>query len=235
MKQRFNHMLICLLMLLASAVSAQQGCVRIFVKPGNDFYVIIDGDTPVQVHMVTLDSGKHDISIWAYGHEIMDTSLTVLAGDTSKAFFVLRKSDEFVAFSEKMEKYNSRKAALQVYPAGLLAVGVVTSGVFFVQQRSRKAEFDAMEINYAESVDPIEILELKQEMESIALKQNKSLSAFQVAWPLTVVAATLTYFGFRKSNKMDRPEYEDKNSVVFKGLSYNNEQGWRLGLAINLK
>lgn len=232
MKQRKTSLLIAL-MLVSLVGVAQKGSARLFVKPGSDFFVKVNGGEPAQSHIITLDQGQHDISLWSYGYERMDTSLTILSGDTVKLFFELSQSQEYQQYKHQTEKFHRKNLALKGYTSAFLLASTVTTALFYAKHRADYKDYEELEGRYAESIDPQEILQIKEEMVEVSDSQNKNLTKFQVALPVTIVAAGLTYWGFKKSKKLKRPEYQDKNSVVFRGLSYNNEGSWQLQLAMN--
>jgi hypothetical protein len=231
-RQRRTSLLIALMLVSLAGVS-QKGSVRLFVKPGSDYYIMLDDLKSKQSHILTLEAGQHDISLWSYGYDRMDTTLTIMAGDTTRAIFELNKSADYVAYQRQIEKYHRKNLALKGYTSAFLLASTVTSAIFYAKHKSSFNDYEALEGRYAESVDPQEILQIKEEMVEVSDRQNKNLTGFQVALPVTIVAAGLTYWGFRKSEKLERPEYQDKNSVVFKGLSYNIQGSWQLQLAMN--
>lgn len=216
--------------LFSLAGLGQDGALKLFVKPGGDFFIQVDGSEPQQAHILNLSDGEHHLAVWSYGYEVMDTVLTVVANETTKVYLELSKSPAYQEHERLANKYQKQKVAYQVYTSGFLAASAIATTIFYVRQNGQFNEFESLSKDYRNSTDPQEILKLKGELEEVSDNQQRNLRYFQVGVPVTIVAAGLTYWGFRKSAGMEQPVYNDPNRLRFQGVSFTPDGIPALGM-----
>lgn len=121
-------MLMICLCLLGSSLRAQTDStvVRLLIKGGERYSVLIDGELQPATNFITVSRGGHDITIWSFKHEVYKGQLETGQLDSTSFYAELKRDDAYIAYIFEKDRYKRQLFFQRTGPFLLGASGLVT-------------------------------------------------------------------------------------------------------------
>ncbi len=227
----------CLLVL--TALAQEQGRVRFFVDPGDDFSFVLDNKYRLQQREISLSPGPHTFTFWAPRHAMVDTSFTVIADSLSILTLRLPLSLEYIDHQRELHRFRRKQLLTRSLPAAATAgVGIWAVAGFFAYRNAHN-DLQDLEKEYADLQVPRAIAQLKEQEIPAAKETFKDKrTAFFIAGGLFAAGLAGTIHAFRSTAHREVPVFEDKEKLRFEGLVWApGAQGgtWAAGISLPLR
>lgn len=139
------------------ASGQQQGRVRLFIDPGDNYAFILDGKYRMQERELSLTPGRHTLTFWAPRRAIVDTAVQVVADSLSTFMLQLPWSAGWVAHTQELKRHRGKRFLTRSLPA-LATLGLgIWAGTAFVDHRNAYNELNDLEDSYSSLGVPREI------------------------------------------------------------------------------
>lgn len=220
-----------ILFLLASQTYSQleRHNVRLYVQPGDQFRVKINGDLQPEANKFYLEPGKkYKFQVWAPHYHIFDTSI-VASNEVIIIPKILIPKDEYIAFQKKQEQYGLHKK--QMVLGAVSTFGIATMSFFNYGEVGRRK----LDVIIAEDAERFNIgrqtpYDLKQSRTRYAVAQTFQIFSY-------FATAGLGYYTYTRIKKMKetKPQKleEDKRFIVESvGLGYTQQSGYQFSTLI---
>ena len=206
----------------ASVATAQNtGTLRLLVDPGHNFEFVLDKQYRMQQREVKLGEGLHHFAFWAPERMIVDTNVFIVADRTTDFVLKLPYSPEYLQYRQELGRFETRRRVARTIPTIATAAGLIWTGINYVKYQKARDVLEKDQENYAINVAPGSIRELKEET---IPQHNEDLrsarTSLYTSIGFTAVAAGVTYFMYRRSARWERPSLNDKQKVLFDGLTW---------------
>jgi len=214
------HFLVTLVMPLVAAAQ-NTGTLRLLVDPGHNFEFVLDKQYRMQQREVKLGEGLHHFAFWAPERMIVDTNVFVIADRTTDFVLKLPYSPEYMQYRQELAKYETKRRVARTIPTVATVAGLFWTGVNVVKYQKVRQDLEKDQENYDINVDPGSIRTLKDQT---IPQHNEDLrsarTGLYTSIGFTAVAAGVTYFLYRRSARWERPTLNDKQKVLFEGLTW---------------
>lgn len=219
-------------------VAQEKGEVRLHIAPYEGMQYLLNGVERGDARVLTLPPGDHRFAIWAPDRAIVDTTVTVVAGQALDLRKVLPMSPDYLAYRAARSKYNGRRLAWRGIPLLCTAVGGVFTVVSLNKQNTTYEALEAAEADYASLRDPAAIAKLKESIIPARLDDHKAARGqLLAAGTFTGLAVGATIYGFIRAAKLEKPAYEDREKVRFEGLAWQPGRagGWCMSVTVPIR
>lgn len=236
-----GHILALLIgILFAGAGMAQSsGSLRLLVDPGSGFQFIVDKKHRMEQREVTLTEGLHELTIWAPQRMMVDTPVFVIADRTSDLVVRLPYSPEYLAYASDLSKFQRKRRRTRAIPIVTTVAGLAWSVGALDRYKTADEQLQQDQADYDLMVDPERIGQLKDvTMPEHKQEFKESRTEFYIASGVTLLSAAATWYVFRLTSGWERPVFEDKQKVLFDGLSWMpSDHGgtWAVGLTFPIR
>jgi hypothetical protein len=219
-------------------LAQRTGTVRLLVDPGHEFEFIVDHQFRMKQREVKLSEGLHAFSVWAPTRVVVDTSFFVIADRTSDLMVHLPLSTEFVQYRKELSAYQTKKRWTRAAPILAMTGGLIWTAVAYDKYNKAAQVLEEDQELYDINVDPANIRTLKgttipADKEAFKDARNN----LYVASAFTVLTGAATWYFFNRTAGWEVPVFEDKQKVLFEGLSWmpGKDKGvFMAGLTIHL-
>ena len=229
----------CVHVLMGGSARAQtSGHLQFQLDPSTGYSYIVDHRFRMQQPEVELGSGPHHFSFWAPQRRVVDTTLTVPEGTTTRVPLTLPYSAEYLTYKQDLLRY---KRALRGQHILMVAVNTgcavwAVSGL--VKMNDAQDALSTDRATYTNSVVPSDITYLKDVTipgHNADFRSGRTtLIVGGIATGLTTAATILLW---KRCYKGAPPVFEDKERLRFEGLAWMPLQngGWMAGLSWTLR
>ena len=235
MRTLFTLVVVCT---FGSSTSAQKtGTLRMVIDPATGFEFVVDHKYRMQQREVKLGEGLHHFSLWAPERRVVDTSVFVIADRTSDLIMRLPFSTEYQQYRNDLGRYENGKLMRKLSPLVLVG-GLVWTGLSVGSYGKSRDQLDADRTAYDASVDPGAINRLKIDIDQHNADFHKARTSLYAGTALSVVGAGVIWYVWHKTKQDGKPAFEDKEKVIFEGLSWmpgQNGGAWCAGVTIPLQ
>ncbi|MCB0770149.1 MAG: hypothetical protein KDC00_07065 [Flavobacteriales bacterium] len=223
---------------VGAAYSQKTGTVRLLVDPGHDFEFVVDHKFRMQQREVKLTEGLHSFSLWAPTRVVVDTGFFVIADRTSDLVVHLPMSTEFVQYRKELGAFQTKKRWTRAAPILAMTGGLIWTAVAYDKYNKAAQVLDEDQALYDINVDPANIRTLKgatipADKEAFKDARNN----LYMASAFTVLTGAATWYFFNRTAGWEVPVFEDKEKILFEGLSWSPGKGqgvFMAGLTIHL-
>lgn len=226
------------LVLFGYSSVAQNGKLKFSINPGHNYEIRINQDSIVSVRELELSEGRHDIQIWAPTYNIIDTAVTIVAGQDQTLMIQLSRSSEWLTWDVQYREERKKKMPLTVVSTAIGVAGIVFGGFKYNQYRqSHLTNLDLVE-RYENAASPSTIVQIKQDLDDNLKLTKKSQWGAVVGTVSGVVGLVGMIYLNKKIDLHDAPGWEDKEGLRFHDLSYQyfpEQIGGFHGLNLTLK
>jgi hypothetical protein len=226
------------LILLSYSIIAQTGMVKFSINPGHNYEIKINQDSIVSVREMELPAGRHELQIWAPTYNMIDTAVTVVAGQEQTLLIQLARSSEWLAWDTQYREDRKKRIPLTIVSSTIGVAGIVFGGIKYNQYRqSHLTNLDLVE-RYENAASPSTIVDIKQDLDDNLLLTKKSQRGAVVGTLAGVVGLVGMIYFNKKIDVHEVPDWEDKQGLRFHDLSYQyfpEQSGGFHGLSLTLK
>lgn len=221
MMKHIRSLLIPLSLIGSAAIAQNTGTLRLLVDPGHNFEFVLDRQYRMQQREVKLGEGLHHFAFWAPERMIVDTNVFVVADRTVDFVLKLPYSPEYMQYRQELGRYETKRRVARTVPTVAIAAGLIWTGFGYANYQKARDVLEKDRENYDINVAPGSIRTLKEE--TIPQHNDDLRSArtgLYTSIGFTAVAAGVTYFMYRRSARWERPTLNDKQKVLFDGLTW---------------
>lgn len=209
-----------LAMLPLLSMSQQTGKLRLFVDPGHSFLVRAGSGAPQSTRMLELPVGPQRLRLWAPGYQVLDTTANVLPDLTTDLTARLRMSAEYAAHKREVMRFERKRRTARTIPMIATIGSTLWTLTAMKKQNDAHDELKDLEAEYDRLAHAGRIADLKEKAipdakQAFASARNNLI----LASSLTAVSLGTTVFMFMRTAKWQRPQYDDKQRVIFEGLA----------------
>lgn len=209
-------------MVLPMVCAAQNtGTLRLLVDPGHNFEFVLDRQYRMQQREVKLGEGLHHFAFWAPERMIVDTNVFVVADRTTDFVLKLPYSPEYMQYRQELAKYETKRRVARTIPTIVTGAGLAWVGLSYAKYQKARDVLEKDKETYDIDVVPGSIRTLKDQT---IPQHNEDLrsarTGLYTSIGFTAVAAGVTYFFYRRSTRWERPTLNDKQKVLFEGLTW---------------
>jgi len=220
-----------------STFAQKTGTLRMLIDPATGLEFVVDHKYRMQQREVKLGEGLHHFSVWAPERRVVDTTVFVIADRTSDLVMRLPFSVEYQQYRSDLGRYEDGKLMRQLSPLVLVG-GLVWTGLSVGSYGKAKDQLDEDRTAYDASVDPASINRLKIDIDQHNADFRKARTSLFAGTALSVVGAGVITYVWHKTKQHRKPTFEDKEKVIFEGLSWMPGQhggAWCAGVTIPLQ
>ena len=226
-------------LLPASALYAQtSGKLRLQIEPAATFTYRLDHQFTMDQREVELLEGPHHFSFWAPQRRIVDTTLTVVGGQTKEFQLRLPFSTEYLIYQRELRRYRSEKQLSRIVPSVITGGAILSTALSYAKLKIAHDQLERDRKEYDEQGAPYRITVLKEQTIPADKEAfRKAKVQLGVSAGIMLLSAGITAYVFQKSGKVQRPEFIDREKLRFEGLSWvpGPDGGiWQGGLTWNL-
>ena len=232
--------LLALLVVLSfgsSCFAQKTGTLRMMVDPATGLEFVVDHKYRMQQREVKLGEGLHHFSMWAPERRVVDTTVFVIADRTSDLVMRLPFSEEYQQYRKDLGRYEDGRMMRQLSPLVLVG-GLVWTGLSIGSYGKAKDQLENDRTAYNEGVDPASINRLKIDIDQHNSDMRKARTSLYAGTALSVVGAGVIAYVWHKTKQHRKPSFEDKEKVIFEGLTWMPGQlggTWCAGVTIPLQ
>lgn len=223
-------------MTLPSATSfGQKGKIKFVVIPSDEYYFILDGKERFKTNVVELEPGRHTFKFWAPMREIMDTAFTIKSDTLIVRYLKIPYTQQFAKYREQMDLIEMRRKWMRL-PTTVFAVGNLfyTSAKWAQVHRKHTELMDRYE-NYPSLTEPALVSDSKSRMLTLKDELARNKTQLFVSAGTLAASTAISYWLIRKAANIEEPNYEDKNKVIFDGLTWHGQNQQGVSLAFRYK
>ncbi len=226
-------------LLPASALYAQtSGKLRLQIEPAATFTYRLDHQFTMDQREVELLEGPHHFSFWAPQRRIVDTTLTVVGGQTKEFQLRLPFSTDYLIYQRELRRYRSEKQLSRIVPSVITGGAILSTALSYAKLKKAHDQLERDRKEYDEQGAPYRITVLKEQTIPADKEAfRKAKVQLGVSAGIMLLSAGITAYVFQKSGKVQRPEFIDREKLRFEGLSWvpGLDGGiWQGGLTWNL-
>lgn len=235
---------LCHLVTLAALVSTSlviaqsSGKLRLEIDPAASFTYRLDHQFTMDQREVELLEGPHHFSFWAPQRRMVDTTLTVVGGQTKEFQLRLPFSTEYLVYQRDLDNYRNQMRVMRLVPAAITGGALLYTAFKFAKMKKAHDQLDDDRAAYNDAPSPHAITVLKTEtMPAHKEEFDKARTNFAVAAGVTALFTGTTAYLYLRSAKQAKPEFYDAEKLRFDGLSWvpgPNGGTWQGGLTWNL-
>lgn len=234
---RLSFALFVLISFSSSTFAQKTGTLRMMIDPATGFEFVVDHKYRMQQREVKLGEGLHHFSVWAPERRVVDTAVFVIADRTSDLVMRLPFSTEYQQYRKDLGRYENGKLMRRLSPLPLLG-GLVWTGLSIGSYGKAKDQLEEDRTAYDNSVDPAGINRLKIDIDQHNADMRKARTSLYAGTALSVVGAGVIWYVWHKTKQNRKPAFEDREKVIFDGLSWvpgQNGGAWCAGVTIPLQ
>ena len=230
------YVVFALLFAVSQQTFAQQGQLRFFVNPGHNFRIQVDGELQESTNVLTLDAGKHRISVWAPDYNVKDTTVNVLADTTVTLVMRLRHTTAWYKYQEDYRTWKQDRG-MKRWPPMLLFVAASTTTII-TRSAMNRAHREYIDLNFDArfaAASQRSALSTDAALANDRFKRNRT--AFIGSSVLTAGCIAWAVIGFRQSKNMQPPTKKSNNPWKLPDISLapHPDGGLMMGMRITIE
>jgi len=227
--KKYVSLLVLIFSFMVLNAQTEKHNVRLYIQPGDQFRVKINGDLQPEANKFYLEPGKKfKLEVWAPHHHIFDTNI-VASGQIIVIPKILSPTEEYLSYYKKQEQYGAYKKQMILGVLGTF--GIATMSSFNYSEVGRRK----LDVIIAEDAERFNI----GRQSPYDLRRSKTRYAAAQTFQIFSYFATagLGYYTYTRIKKMKetKPQKleEDKRFIVESvGLGYTRQSGYQFSTLI---
>ncbi len=198
------------------------GRLLLDLSPAGNTSYVLDGKYRMTDRQLDLMEGPHRFVFWAPERRMLDTTITVLGGRSLEVSIALRYSEEYLTWRKRNERGRVERAWARYAPPIAMLAGAGWAIASYVEQEQAYDDLSALESEYAASLDPGRIADIKADAIPDAKDAlDRARTGLVVSGGVFALATAATiYFRLRSRDRVPEP-FEDKERLRFEGLVWS--------------
>lgn len=198
------------------------GTIRFDLSPAGTTRYVVDGRYRMSERQVDLLEGPHRFVFWAPERRMLDTTINVAGGRVIDVPVTLRYSEEFITWRKRNERGRVERAWARYAPPALMVGAAAWAVASHVKHEQAYRQLEALASEYATSVDPGRISDIKAEALPEAKNTLRATGTGMVlaGGVFALATAATIHFRIRSRDRAVEP-FEDKERLRFEGLVWS--------------
>lgn len=212
------YVVFVLLFGLSAECFAQQGFVRLAVRPGHNFRVMVNGSIQQPTNTLKLLAGTHTLSFWAPDYKPKDTTVTVLADSTVLLVVRLKHTSAWYKYQSEYKAWKQNRTLNRWPPILLAGAGAATTIVFWNTTNNAHREY--IDLSYDARFAPV------GQRESLRTDADLAYSRYKANRTGTIVSGIATlgcvawaWYGIKATQKIEPPAKKTPNPWKLSDIS----------------
>jgi hypothetical protein len=202
------------------------GTIRFDLAPAGTTRYVVDGRYRMSERQVELMEGPHRFVFWAPERRMLDTTINVAGGRVIDVPVTLRYSEEFIAWRKRSDRGRVERAWARHAPPVLMVGAGAWAIASYVRHEQAYSDLKALASEYATSVDPGRIADIKAEVLPEAKNALRETgTGMVVAGGVFALATAATIFLRMRYRDRDVEPFEDRERLRFEGLVWSPVPG----------
>lgn len=201
-----------------SQAQVDSSYLRLRILPGKNSIKLDGKIQPTKTFYKFQGEGQHRLTVWALGHEMYDTTLSLTRGDTLTLKRSLPILPEYRRYFADKKKYDHQQLLWKGLVRTTSIASLLFAGSRIIVARVNYNKSEELKSQYDLSTDIQEILNLKTEYS----ERYDKIEACRISGVISLVVGIGTaYIAHKKIKAMKgkRPQYSDPNKVKFDSIA----------------